>query len=473
MAKKYYSACIYHPFRTANGDYYCEINYRGKYKILPLDSKEFEMEFKSIFFEKKKELISKSGFDTVMENLRIDAYKNNIGYNLETRIFNDDDGTIVYNLKSDSGKVVWIQNGNVEICDEPEMAFKHDNMLREQVRPDLKVYERILPQLVEKHFHLQNEEDVLILTLYLVTALTGREMPHPILIISGSKGSGKSQCARLIQEIVDPQKSESQLMAVPKSIDDIAVKLNSSYMVVWDNMSKIRNQDLSNLLAIACTGGIYAKRQLYRNSSLINLQLKNLVILTGVDVVAKEPDLLDRSLILNLRRLKPNEIKSESVLNREFYEDLPKILGACFKLLASAMNDFRRVTVPKLRMCDVFELMIKVARQLGYEDQEVSEILWKNQKKVNQESLSDNVIASCLIALMQDKDTYINSVTGLLGDLQEIAENNNIDKNAMVRTPNVLSRKIGEVSSNLEQEYGITYEIKNVGAFRQITIWKA
>ena len=38
--------------------------------------------------------------------------------------------------------------------------------------------------------------------------------------------------------------------------------------------------------------------------------------------------------------------------------------------------------------------------------------------------------------------------------------------------PNVLSRKLNQARTNLEEEYGIKYEIKNSGPNRKITIWK-
>ena len=44
--------------------------------------------------------------------------------------------------------------------------------------------------------------------------------------------------------------------------------------------------------------------------------------------------------------------------------------------------------------------------------------------------------------------------------------------NLLPKSPNHLSSRLKKVKSNLKQEYGIEYEIKNKGAFKEITIVK-
>lgn len=58
------------------------------------------------------------------------------------------------------------------------------------------------------------------------------------------------------------------------------------------------------------------------------------------------------------------------------------ILGCCFKLLATALNDEEPVTVSKTRMADAFDLMVRIGRALGYEDDTISQLLWDNQSKI-------------------------------------------------------------------------------------------
>lgn len=61
-------------------------------------------------------------------------------------------------------------------------------------------------------------------------------------------------------------------------------------------------------------------------------------------------------------------------------------------------------------------------------------------------------------------------MTGLLGDLNEIATQNSIIGSVLPKTPNHLSNRLSKIRSNLQAEYNITYNIANVGSFKQITI---
>ena len=73
---------------------------------------------------------------------------------------------------------------------------------------------------------------------------------------------------------------------------------------------------------------------------------------------------------------------------------------------------------------------------------------------------------------MSHKKKYINSMTGLLVDLQDLASKNGIVGSVLPKTPNHLSNRLRKVKSNLQAEYGIVFNVANVGAFKQITIEK-
>jgi len=465
-----YNKRIFRPFSTLDGCYFCAVSEGNKYKILSLDSQLFEMEYKTIHYKRKGEVLDNRHFDMILEKLKLDAYMNRLDYNLETRIFCGD-GFVVYNLNMEESLSIWIEDGNVDIVETPEYVFKYDQTLKSNVTPNLKVKMTKLPRLLKKHFHLRSEEDILILTLYLVTAFAGNQISHFIIILMGSKGAGKSRCAKLISEIVNPQ-TVSSLGVVSKSRDDLAIRLSNSYLTILDNIVKL-DKDFASILAISVSNGQYCKRALFRNTEEIKLNIRSLIILTGIDIASYgKSDLLDRSILLNLNRIAPDEVKTERELDMEFQKDLPEILGCCFKLLAKALADNKSVDVPKTRMADNFELMIKVGRALGFADEETAQILWSNQSEINHFTIADNMVATCVVALMEQRDEYIGAVTDLLRDLQDIAEEHLGDKSVLPKQPNVLSRRLNEIRSNLECEYGIRYNIHNTGNFREIHLYK-
>ena len=153
----------------------------------------------------------------------------------------------------------------------------------------------------------------------------------------------------------------------------------NGYFVTFDNLSSL-SRKISDILAVAVTGGSFSKRALYRNADEIVLDLKAIVAVNGVSLVAKESDLLDRSVILTLKRIAPDKVLTEEELWAEFEKDRPKMLGACFNVLAAALNDMEEVQVRnKIRMADFHVACVKVGRVLGISEEEVSDILWENK----------------------------------------------------------------------------------------------
>ena len=91
------------------------------------------------------------------------------------------------------------------------------------------------------------------------------------------------------------------------------LRLSNTYFVTLDNLSNIR-RNVSDTIARAVTGGSVTKRALYHNTKEIVIDIKALVAMNGVSLIAKESDLLDRSLILELDRISSKEIKGEEEL---------------------------------------------------------------------------------------------------------------------------------------------------------------
>lgn len=304
--------------------------------------------------------------------------------------------------------------------------------------------------------------------LYLVTAFFGLQISHSLLILTGEKGSSKSTTMRKLEKLIDPKRSD--LCGIPKGTDGLELRLANTYFVCLDNLSSI-NRNISDTIARAVTGGSVTKRALYHNTKEVVLNIKAMIAINGVSVVARESDLLDRSLILELNRISAKKIKSEQELWEEFEQDRPKILGCIFRILSEALYDDEPITVKeKIRLADFHIACIKVGRVLGMTDEEVSELLWENQRKINRHSIDEDMVACCVIELMKNKKSYINSMTGLLGDLNEIATQNSIIGSVLPKTPNHLSNRLSKIRSNLQAEYNITYNIANVGSFKQITI---
>lgn len=290
----------------------------------------------------------------------------------------------------------------------------------------------------------------------------------PILALAAEKGSSKSTILRRLQAIVDPHSMD--LTTIPKNQDEIAIRLDKALVSVFDNLSYL-SQDVSNLFCQAVTGGTFTKRELYTNTGEITLNIKGIVAINGTSLVATASDLLERCVILNLKKIKPNELKSEQELQEIFDEDLPRILGSCMDCVKEVLaTEFNLQTEYKTRMTHFFTTAVKCGIVLGYEEEEIVKILKLNQKHVNEQALEENLVAQAVMLYMEDRKEVRMSVTDFYGALKDTLLDKAIGLRTFPEKPNGLSRKLNEIKSNLENEYDICFEIKNIGKFKQITV---
>ncbi len=454
------------------GGYYCIVEESGgNAAAFPLYENDFRKALKKIYYTRFGEVLSVQDVQSAVEIIEIIGTDTTEEVEVCKRVFNNG-FQYAYELNREEGTAVWIEYGEVSVEKTSGIIFRHAANYANQIEPNLRVQPSKLLNYMRKHFNLSSDREVKLLTLYLVTSLWGLRINHPILVLTGEKGSSKSSSFKKLEELIDPKSSELG-SGIPRGSDGLEVRLYNGYFVTFDNLSSL-SRKISDILAVAVTGGSFSKRALYRNADEIVLDLKAVVAVNGVSLVAKESDLLDRSVILTLRRITPDKVLTEEELWAEFEKDRPKMLGACFNVLAAALNDTEEVRIRnKIRMADFHVACVKVGRVLGIPEEEVSDILWENQKNINQRTLDEDVVALCVIELMQGRKEYVNSMSGLLIDLLDVADSNGMPPTVIPKTANHLRSRLDKTKSNLQSEYGITYHVKNIGTFKEITIKKS
>lgn len=460
---------ILNPFSTQNGKLWVEVRDGERVKIFSVNDDRFQMLLKDIIHEYSGDIPAVGELLNQISQLEFLAYKHAISRDLTSRIALSKKNWLCYDLDASRGLAYKISADGYEDIRTPSMVFRQSATYAPQVKPDKDTEAEELPELVKKHFRLQTEEDNFLFSIYLVTAFLKPLVNVPLLVFHGEKGSSKSSILRRIEQIVDPKTTD--IMGAPRNNSDLEIRLSNNYFTTLDNLSFL-SKKTSDLMARAITGGSTYRRQLYTDTDEIALNLSCVIALNGIGLVATEADLLDRAIVFKLQRIPQSEIKTERELKESFESDLPKFIGAIFLCISEVFADDEPVILQKrTRMADWFELAVKVGRIFGLDDEKTAEVIWKNQKAVNKQALAENLVAQCLQELMNTRQEYFGSVTDLLGDLCEIAELNAIKSSQLPGQPNVLSRRLNELKSNLE-EAGVFFEIKNVGPFRQIHIWK-
>ena len=370
---------------------------------------------------------------------------------------------IYYDLKDDSCNVVKVSRDGWEIIKDPPVIFARTKTMYRQVTPERNGNLDIL----DKWFRYKDENHLILQKVILVASLIPN-IARPIQVLHGEKGSSKTSTMKLVRDIIDP--AIVPVVSIPKTIDDLAVYISKNYVPCFDNIDTISNQ-VSDLLCIAVTGGGHTKRKLYTDDEEQVMFFQRFIVLNGINVVATRPDLLDRCILLELERIPPNERKEEKVLREEFDKDKPIILGAIFETLSKAMSIYDQVELNNLgRMADFTRWGYAIAEVLGIGGDKFLEAYLNNQNNANIEALESHPVGFAMYKFMEDKTVWSGSPTKLLSELEIVAGFEKIDttNSNWAKTPNVLSRRLNEIKSNL-LDLGIEFE-RSKGKNREIKI---
>ena len=373
------------------------------------------------------------------------------------------DNCIYYDLKDDSCNVVKVSRDGWEIIKDPPVIFARTKTMYRQVTPERNGNLDIL----DKWFRYKDENHLILQKVILVASLIPN-IARPIQVLHGEKGSSKTSTMKLVRDIIDP--AIVPVVSIPKTIDDLAVYISKNYVPCFDNIDTISNQ-VSDLLCIAVTGGGHTKRKLYTDDEEQVMFFQRFIVLNGINVVATRPDLLDRCILLELERIPPNERKEEKVLREEFDKDKPIILGAIFETLSKAMSIYDQVELNNLgRMADFTRWGYAIAEVLGIGGDKFLEAYLNNQNNANIEALESHPVGFAMYNFMEDKTVWSGSPTKLLSELEIVAGFEKIDttNSNWAKTPNVLSRRLNEIKSNL-LDLGIEFE-RSKGKNREIKI---
>ena len=370
---------------------------------------------------------------------------------------------IYYDLKDDSCNVVKVSRDGWEIIKDPPVIFARTKTMYRQVTPERNGNLDIL----DKWFRYKDENHLILQKVILVASLIPN-IARPIQVLHGEKGSSKTSTMKLVRDIIDP--AIVPVVSIPKTTDDLAVYISKNYVPCFDNIDTISNQ-VSDLLCIAVTGGGHTKRKLYTDDEEQVMFFQRFIVLNGINVVATRPDLLDRCILLELERIPPNERKEEKVLREEFDKDKPIILGAIFETLSKAMSIYDQVELNNLgRMADFTRWGYAIAEVLGIGGDKFLEAYLNNQNNANIEALESHPVGFAMYKFMEDKTVWSGSPTKLLSELEIVAGFEKIDttNSNWAKTPNVLSRRLNEIKSNL-LDLGIEFE-RSKGKNREIKI---
>lgn len=196
---------------------------------------------------------------------------------------------------------------------------------------------------------LAEERDWIVLIAWLTFSLVPKG-PYPLLILEGEQGSAKSTTSKMLKRLIDPHVTPTR--STPKSARDLAISAMNSHILTYDNLSRIEPW-LSDAFCSLATGAGFATRQLHSDYEEAYFNSTNPLILNGIVDIATSPDLLDRSVILQLPPIDRSKRRIDAAIWRDFDRRHPRILGAILDTTARAIAVRDSITLDRLpRMAD-------------------------------------------------------------------------------------------------------------------------
>ncbi len=433
--------------KSTFNEVYVKVDIRGNFEYVSVGDKRFQNWIGLKYFEIKKRMPSNENIQKAIKLIQAKAMLEDESI-VERRCCKID-GNIYYDLFNDKGEVVKISKEGWEITTESPCLFQRSNTMLEQVVP-IK-YKNM--SILDKYFRYKDKNH-LILQKVVLASLFMTDIQRPITVLHGEKGSAKTSTMKLIRQIVDP--SRVPTVSRPKNLDDMAITLYNQYLVCFDNIDRIAS-DISDLLCTAVTGGGHSKRKLYTDSEEQAVYFKKGIILNGINIVATRPDLLDRSILMELERIPADERKEDVELNKQLKSDMPKILGAIFTTISEAMKIYGSIKLDKLgRLADFTKWGYAIAEACGIGGDKFLEAYLNNQKEANHEAVISNPVGYIIEKFMDGKNNWKGTSSDLLKELNSFKEEKEIELSSKYwpKAANALSRKINEIKSNL-QDIGI------------------
>lgn len=268
-------------------------------------------------------------------------------------------------------------------------------------------------------------------------------IPHPILMLGGQQGAGKTTAATFLAGLFDPSTIENH--NVPRDPEAWAMAANGSWGVVVDNVSCV-SEWWSDALCKAVTGSGWARRMLYTDSTLAVLNFRRVVILTSIDAGALRGDLGDRLLIADLEPIPDTRRRAESDLRKLYAERRPSMLGALLDVVArvlAVLPDVRLESAP--RMADFARILAAVDRALGTD----ALALYVAQRgRIAEDVVAGDPVGEAIVALVGEHGAWTGSAGELLA---AIRPKDAAPPRGWPRTPRAMGGRLRRLAPALRQ----------------------
>jgi len=324
--------------------------------------------------------------------------------------------------------------------------------------------------------NIKDESQKILLLTWIVNSLLPWAQ-SPILLLCGSRGSGKSFMGRIIKRVLDPVEGNSSELLVnkPQDLNYLIGLLSHNAVAVLDNVSRI-DRATGDILCNVVTGGIIPTRELYTTNDQVLIDIRSKLIITAINSQIFDSgagDLAERTVSIEISRPEGNYL-SEDFLNEEFESCRAEIFGAVLTLVQGYLQNGmpQKGEVSEFRLTTYASVGRYISKVLKM-DPSFDFAYRINQAGMCQTSLEAEPITEFFIDFAKkygDTDFNNNAGWGISTDLlfnkyfnQWMVESNNIgaDKKLPTTSGKLLTR-LKRIEPDLKKIYSIVVEPKGV-----------
>jgi hypothetical protein len=397
-------------FHSANRRAFIDIQRDGGIFTLELESELFIDWLLRLARKKLKFLPSDSDIKRIVRQLMAEA-RDRECREVALRIAKVN-GTVYYDLGRDDWKLVEVTSSGWSVIDYTAalpIRFRRSQGMQAQQLPERGGRIDELWSVVNV-----NEEDRVRLLIWLVSALYPGG-PQPWLGIDGHGGSGKSTLTSIALKLVDP--NDAELRKPPKSEKDLRVFMNSAWVLAFDNVSNI-TQDQSDLLCGLATGLTLSDRKLYSDYEQASISGKRPLIMNGIGAVGWAEDFMQRGIRVNMRSI--DRRIGEEELWPMFEAMRARVLGCLFDAVAQGLRDKAKVgdIENPVRLIDLQRFSYAALPALGVSREHCEEAFESNRKAGAETVIDSSPLAQRIIEFSK-RGPWAGTASQLLQNLSQ------------------------------------------------------
>lgn len=449
-------------FHDERGAAYVRLEIGTKRQILAVAGREFETYLGRLAWNRLGKVAGSEAIRSAKATLEGKAIYEGPTHELHCRVARV--GEEIW-IDLDGVRAVKVGPDNWEVVERPPILFRpnpHNRPLPEPVRGGD-------PLAILKFTKIEDEQVGLLLAVFLVACMYP-DIPCPLLVVHGVQGASKSTLQRMLKRLIDPH--EVELRGLPNDINEYVLIAWHNRCIAFDNLTSMPPW-LSDAMCRTVTGSGLEKRKLYTDDTAMVYRFQRPLMLAGINLVAQSPDLLDRSIIVELSPIPPAQRRPEREMWEEFDVAAPRIFGGQLDVLAKVMQILPSIRLDSYpRMADFARVGVAAAIALGKTADDFLAAYERNVTRQSDASMESSVVAQALLELMERHgEEWSGTASDLLGALKRVADDLNIDTKYRFwpKHPNVLSRRLKELEPPL-RAHGLVVVHTRTGNERRVTI---